>query len=157
MEQFLRNYYTSLNPNATEEEILAFLASQGFSGMGDFSGMGNQTVTGGIMNAPNILQDSGSGGINNIITGKGTGSISDLFDFIKSGGIIGSAVKGIGNMIQGIADRRAGRLDITPDSAIVPGREIGSAEGSDAGFENTQSNESFNADANLGTSDFGFI
>ena len=41
MEQFLRNYYTNLNPNATEEEILAFLASQGFSGMGDFSGMGN--------------------------------------------------------------------------------------------------------------------
>ena len=30
MEQFLRNYFTNLNPNATEEEILAFLQSQGF-------------------------------------------------------------------------------------------------------------------------------
>tara|TARA_A100001391_G_scaffold197366_1_gene177377 strand:- start:48 stop:557 length:510 start_codon:yes stop_codon:yes gene_type:complete len=30
MEQFLRTYYTNLNPNATEEEILAFLQSQGF-------------------------------------------------------------------------------------------------------------------------------
>ena len=30
MEQFLRTYYTNLNPNATEEEILAFLRSQGF-------------------------------------------------------------------------------------------------------------------------------
>ena len=30
MEQFLRTYFTNLNPNATEEEILAFLQSQGF-------------------------------------------------------------------------------------------------------------------------------
>ena len=80
MEGFLRAYYTNLNPNATEEEILAYLAS-----------------------------------------------------------------------------KRAGRLDITPDSAIMPGRPQGAAEGSDTGFENTQSNESFNADANLGTSDYGYI
>ena len=150
MEQFLRNYYTNLNPNATEEEILAFLQSQGF-------GLGDQTVTGGIMNVPNIIQDSGSGGIDNIITGKGTGSISDLFDFIKSGGLIGSAVRGVGNLFQDFADKRAGRLDITSDAGIMAGREQGAAEGSDAGFENTQSNESFNADANLGTSDYGFI
>ena len=135
MEQFLRNYYTNLNPNATEEEILAFLQSQGF-------GLGDQTVTGGI---------------DNIITGKGTGSISDLFDFIKSGGLIGSAVRGVGNLFQDFADKRAGRLDITSDAGIMAGREQGAAEGSDAGFENTQSNESFNADANLGTSDYGFI
>ena len=51
MEQFLRTYYKNLNPNATEEEILAFLESQGF-------GLGNQTVTGGITNSPNIFQDS---------------------------------------------------------------------------------------------------
>ena len=49
MEQFLRTYYTNLNPNATEEEILAFLQSQGF-------GLGDQTVTGGIMSTPNIKQ-----------------------------------------------------------------------------------------------------
>ena len=68
MEQFLRNYYTNLNPNATEEEILAFLESQGF-------GLGDQTVTGGIINTPNIIQDSGSdsGGINNIVKGTGFG------------------------------------------------------------------------------------
>ena len=62
MEQFLRTYYTNLNPNATEEEILAFLESQGF-------GLGDQTVTGGIMNTPNMIQDSGDdfgGGINKI-------------------------------------------------------------------------------------------
>ena len=68
MEQFLRTYYTNLNPNATEEEILAFLESQGF-------GLGDQTVTGGIINTPNIIQDSGSdsGGINNIVKGTGFG------------------------------------------------------------------------------------
>ena len=47
MEQFLRNYYTNLNPNATEEDILAFLASQGFGGMGNFTNQGS-TGTGGI-------------------------------------------------------------------------------------------------------------
>ena len=64
MEQFLRTYYTNLNPNATEEEILAFLQSQGF-------GLGDQTVTGGIMNTPNIIQDSGGDGGGGF---KGTGS-----------------------------------------------------------------------------------
>ena len=62
MEQFLRTYYTNLNPNATEEEILAFLESQGF-------GLGDQTVTGGIMSTPSMIQDSGGdsgGGINRI-------------------------------------------------------------------------------------------
>jgi len=68
MEQFLRTYYTNLNPNATEEEILAFLQSQGF-------GLGDQTVTGGIMNTLNMMQDSGSdsGGVNNIVKGTGFG------------------------------------------------------------------------------------
>lgn len=154
MEQFLRNYYINLNPNATEEEILSFLESQGFGGMGNFGGMGDQTVSSGIMKVPNILQNSGSGGIDNIITGKGTGSITDLFDYIKSGGLIGSAVRGVGNLLQDFADKRAGRLDVTADAGIMPGRQQGAAEGSDAGFENTQSNESFNADANLGTSDY---
>ena len=55
MEEFLRTYYTNLNPNATEEEILAFLASQGFGGMGD------QTVTGGIMGAPSMQSQDGGG------------------------------------------------------------------------------------------------
>jgi len=42
MEGFLRAYYTNLNPNATEAEIMAFLESQGFGGMG------NQPIEGGI-------------------------------------------------------------------------------------------------------------
>jgi|TARA_R100001591_G_scaffold1983_2_gene5046 hypothetical protein len=120
MEQFLRNYFTNLNPNATEEEILAFLQSQGF-------GVGNQTVTGGIMNTPNIIQDSGGDGISTRIKGTGTGSISDLFNYIKSGGIIGTAARGVANLFQNFANKRAGRLDITADAGIMPtGREIGS-------------------------------
>jgi len=63
---------------------------------------------------------------------------------------------GVSDFFQNYQDRRAGRLDITPDSAIMPGRPQGAAQGSDAGFENTQSNENFNSDANLGTSDFGY-
>ena len=67
MEQFLRTYYTNLNPNATEEEILAFLQSQGF---------GNTTVAEGITAInPMPLQTGGddSGGINNIVRGTGFG------------------------------------------------------------------------------------
>ena len=145
MEQFLRNYYTNLNPNATEEEILAFLASQGFGGMGDFSG----TSAGGITNInPRMTPEfGGSGGIDNIITGTGTGtgSITDLFDFIKSGGITGAAIRGVGNLLQDFNDRRKGRLDVTADMGIMPGRQQGAAEGSDAGFENTQSTATMSA------------
>ena len=153
MEGFLRAYYTNLNPNATEEEILAYLASQGFEGMG------NQPVEGGITTLqqnPMLLPQMGGdgGGAPPPPPGGGTGNINDLFDFIKGGGFIGSAVKGIGNLFQNFADKRAGRLDTTPDSAIMPGRPQGAAQGSDAGFENTQSIDDFNSDANLGTSDY---
>ena len=76
MEQYLRTYYTNLNPNATEEEILAFLASQGFGGMGDFSGQ-TSVGTGGITNLrtqiPRQQEFGNDGGINNIITGTGSG------------------------------------------------------------------------------------
>ncbi len=151
MEGFLRAYYTNLNPNATEEEILAYLESQGFGGMG------NQPVEGGITTLqqnPMLLPQLGGEDPNTPFRGTGTGSI---LDFIKSGGLFGAATRGIGDLFQNFADKRAGRLDITPDSAIMPGRPQGAAEGSDTGFENTQSNESFNADANLGTSDYGYI
>ena len=54
MEQFLRTYYTNLNPNATEEEILAFLQSQGF---------GSTTTTEGITAInPMPVQTGGEGG-----------------------------------------------------------------------------------------------
>jgi len=151
MEGFLRAYYTNLNPNATEEEIMAYLESQGFGGMG------NQPVEGGITTLqqnPMLLPQLGGEDPNTPFRGTGTGSI---LDFIKSGGLFGAATRGIGDLFQNFADKRAGRLDITPDSAIMPGRPQGAAEGSDTGFENTQSNESFNADANLGTSDYGYI
>jgi len=150
MEGFLRAYYTNLNPNATEEEILAYLASQGFEGMG------NQPIEGGITTLqqnPMLLPQMGGEDPNTPFRGTGTGSI---LDFIKSGGLFGAATRGIGDLFQNFADKRAGRLDITPDSAIMPGRPQGAAEGSDAGFENTQSIDDFNADANLGTSDFGY-
>ena len=53
MEQFLRTYYTNLNPNATEEEILAFLQSQGF---------GSTTTTEGITAInPMPIQKGGDG------------------------------------------------------------------------------------------------
>ena len=74
MEQFLRNYYTNLNPNATEEDILAFLASQGFGGMGDFTNQGS-TGTGGITDLrqqmfqrqqQDFRMDQDDGGISNL-------------------------------------------------------------------------------------------
>ena len=77
MEQFLRNYYTNLNPNATEEDILAFLASQGFGGMGDFTNQGS-TGTGGITDLrqqmfqrqqQNFKMEQDDGGISNVFTG----------------------------------------------------------------------------------------
>jgi len=151
MEGFLRAYYTNLNPNATEEEILAYLESQGFGGMG------NQPVPGGITQLPQspllLPQLGGDGGGAPPPPGGGKGSIGDLFNLFNNT-LIGRAVGGIGNAIKGFADSRAGRLDITPDSAIMPGRELGGETTSDSGFENMQSNEDFNADANLGTSDY---
>ena len=61
MEQFLRTYYTNLNPNATEEEILAFLQSQGF---------GNTTTTTEGIAAINPMRiqtgGDGDGGITGI-------------------------------------------------------------------------------------------
>jgi|TARA_R110002020_G_scaffold236748_4_gene449035 hypothetical protein len=81
-----------------------------------------------------------------------TGALSFFAPSIVQG--LSNAGGGIMNAFKNFADKRAGRLDITPDSAITIGRPQGAAEGSDAGFENTQTNESFNADANLGTSDY---
>ena len=100
MEQFLRTYYTNLNPNATEEEILAFLASQGFGGMGDFSGQ-TSVGTGGITNLrtqiPRQQEFGNDGGINNIINGEQKLASEDLLKgFVKAR--IGDA-----NEVDGIA------------------------------------------------------
>tara|TARA_R100000654_G_scaffold65262_1_gene93111 strand:+ start:446 stop:1000 length:555 start_codon:yes stop_codon:yes gene_type:complete len=96
MEQFLRNYYKNLNPNATEEEILAFLAAQGFGGMGDFSNVGNQSVTGGIMNARNLIQDSGG-------DGDGGGGFKGPGGFGKPPGALSSFLVGLAAPPVGIA------------------------------------------------------
>lgn len=71
MEGFLRAYYTNLNPNATEEEILAYLASQGFEGMG------NQPVEGGITELqqnPMLLPQMGSDDPNTTFRGTDFGT-----------------------------------------------------------------------------------
>ena len=155
MEGFLRAYYTNLNPNATEEEILAYLASQGFEGMG------NQPIEGGITTLqqnPMLLPQMGGEDPNTPFRGTGTGSI---LDFIKSGGLFGAATRGIEDLFQNFADKRAGRLDITPDSAIMPtGIEIGAAQGSDAGFDNSDYIGNANdgtSNAGTGSSDDGFF
>ena len=51
MEELLRTYYTNLNPSATEEEILAFLQSQGI----DMSAPVSQGIT---SLAPNYMPES---------------------------------------------------------------------------------------------------
>jgi len=122
MEGFLRAYYTNLNPNATEEEILAYLASQGFEGMG------NQPVQGGIttlqQNPMLLPQLGGDGGGAPPPPGGGKGNIGDLFNLFKNS-LVGRAIGGIGNLIQGFRDKRAGRLDVTADMGIMPGRPQG--------------------------------
>jgi len=156
MELFLRNYYTNLNPNATEEEILAFLASQGFDVTGDFSDVTTQSVTGGIMNTPNMISGGGDGRINNINKVTGSGNINDLLDYIKGGGLIGATLRGAKNIFKDFADKRAGRLDITPDAAIMPGRPQGAlitaddyGSGADGGGR-SQSEQSFSESQSYG-------
>jgi len=59
MEELLRTYYSNLNPQATEEEILAYLQSQGI----------DMSAPQGIASlAPRVMPESG--GMDNIITGS---------------------------------------------------------------------------------------
>ena len=64
-------------------------------------------------------------------------------------------------MFKNYQDKRAGRLDITPDSAIMPtGIEIGAAQGSDDAFDNNDYSGNANdgtSNAGTGSSDDGFI
>ena len=144
MEQFLRNYYTNLNPNATEEEILAFLTAQGFGGTGDFSG---QTVTGGIINTPNMIQDSGGdsgGGINRIdlpVGAKPPGLLTRTLATIFAPPV------GIAMNLQALADqgklpfglnqklgsRASGNVEVDLPTSDDPGTVGGSSRDSDTG------------------------
>ena len=140
MEQFLRTYYTNLNPNATEEEILAFLQSQGF-------GLGDQTVTGGIMSTPNMIQDSGGdsgGGINRIdlpVGAKPPGLLTRTLATIFAPPV------GIAMNLQALADqgklpfglnqklgsRASGNVEVDLPTSDDPGTVGGSSRDSDTG------------------------
>ena len=140
MEQFLRTYYTNLNPNATEEEILAFLESQGF-------GLGDQTVTGGIMSTPSMIQDSGGdsgGGINRIdlpVGAKPPGLLTRTLATIFAPPV------GIAMNLQALADqgklpfglnqklgsRASGNVEVDLPTSDDPGTVGGSSRDSDTG------------------------
>ena len=158
MEQFLRTYYTNLNPNATEEEILAFLESQGF-------GLGDQTVTGGIMNTPNMIQDSGGdsgGGINKIDLPVGAKApslgMTALGYFIHP--LIGMAMTGQRLADQGklpfglnkiLGSRASGDVEVGVPQAIQTGQsfvdEVALTGGDSGGtFDGASSMESYSQD-----------
>ena len=158
MEQFLRTYYTNLNPNATEEEIHAFLQSQGF-------GLGDQTVTGGIMNTPNMIQDSGGdsgGGINKIDLPVGAKApslgMTALGYFIHP--LIGMAMTGQRLADQGklpfglnkiLGSRASGDVEVGVPQAIQTGQsfvdEVALTGGDSGGtFDGASSMESYSQD-----------
>jgi hypothetical protein len=158
MEQFLRTYYTNLNPNATEEEILAFLESQGF-------GLGDQTVTGGIMNTPNMIQDSGGdsgGGINKIDLPVGAKApslgMTALGYFVHP--LIGMAMSGQRLADQGklpfglnkiLGSRASGDVEVGAPQAIQTGQsfvdEVALTGGDSGGtFDGASSMESYSQD-----------
>ena len=158
MEQFLRTYYTNLNPNATEEEILAFLQSQGF-------GLGDQTVTGGIMNTPNMIQDSGGdsgGGITKIDLPVGAKApslgMTALGYFVHP--LIGMAMSGQRLADQGklpfglnkiLGSRASGDVEVGAPQAIQTGQsfvdEVALTGGDSGGtFDGASSMESYSQD-----------
>jgi hypothetical protein len=158
MEQFLRNYYTNLNPNATEEEILAFLESQGF-------GLGDQTVTGGIMSTPNMIQDSGGdsgGGITKIDLPVGAKApslgMTALGYFVHP--LIGMAMTGQRLADQGklpfglnkiLGSRASGDVEVGAPQAIQTGQsfvdEVALTGGDSGGtFDGASSMESYSQD-----------
>ena len=158
MEQFLRTYYTNLNPNATEEEILAFLQSQGF-------GLGDQTVTGGIMSTPNMIQDSGGdsgGGITKIDLPVGAKApslgMTALGYFVHP--LIGMAMSGQRLADQGklpfglnkiLGSRASGDVEVGAPQAIQTGQsfvdEVALTGGDSGGtFDGASSMESYSQD-----------
>ena len=83
-----------------------------------------------------------------------TGALSFFAPNIVQG--LSDAGGGIINAFKNFADRRAGRLDITPDSAIMPGRQRGALEvaddygsGADGGGR-SQSEQSFSDSQSYG-------
>jgi hypothetical protein len=139
MEQFLRNYFTNLNPNATEAEILAFLQSQGF---------GSTTTAEGIAAInPMPLQTGGEGddgGIRNInlsVGAKPPGPIARTLATIFAPPV------GIAMNLQALADRgrlpsglnrilgsrASGNVEVDLPTSNDPGTVGGSSFDSDTG------------------------
>ena len=82
-----------------------------------------------------------------------TGALSFFAPSIVQG--LSGAGGGIINAFKNFNDRRKGRLDINADEGIMPtGIEIGAAQGSDAGFDNSDSG-GYSGNANDGTSNAG--
>ena len=138
MEQFLRTYYTNLNPNATEEEILAFLQSQGF---------GNTTVAEGITAInPMPLQTGGDGdgGITKIDLPVGARA-PNLFE--TGIGFVINPIIGIAMQAQRLADqgklpfglnkvlgsKASGNVEVDLPTSNDPGTVGGSSFDSDTG------------------------
>ena len=150
MEGFLRAYYTNLNPNATEEEILAYLASQGFEGMG------NQPVEGGItmlkQNPMLLPQLGGDGGDPPPPPGsagprRGNYGVTGLFDILSMGATGGIPVASIANYF---ANKRAdqGSVEVgmptvtqTDVATIDEMGTVGGSERSGGGTFGTSTND----------------
>ena len=138
MEQFLRTYYTNLNPNATEEEILAFLQSQGF---------GSTTTTEGIAAInPMPIQTGGDGGegITGIDLPVGAKPPSPI---VRTLATIFAPPVGIAMNLQALADqgklpfglnqklgsRASGNVEMDLPTSDDPGTVGGSSRDSDTG------------------------
>ena len=139
MEQFLRTYFTNLNPNATEEEILAFLQSQGF---------GNTTTTTEGIAAINPMRiqtggdgDSGITGIDLPVGAKPPGLLTRTLATIFAPPV------GIAMNLQALADqgklpfglnqklgsRASGNVEMDLPTSDDPGTVGGSSRDSDTG------------------------
>jgi hypothetical protein len=91
-------------------------------------------------------------GILGLLTG---GPIGALIGY-NSPNIMSGVSDGISGLFKNFNDIRRGRLDVTADAGIMPtGIEIGAAQGSDAGFDNSDSG-GYSGSANDGTADAGY-
>ena len=149
MEGFLRAYYTNLNPNATEEEIMAFLESQGFGGMG------NQPIEGGITGLqqnPRLLPQMGGDGDPPPPPGppgprRGNYGVTSIFDILSMGATGGIPVASIANYF---ANKKADQANVEIDMPTVTQTDIatidemgtvGGSERSGGGTYGTSTNE----------------
>ena len=118
----------------------------------------------GIVNR-NLLYDANPGYINTSDVPQDLNAFQQTQNYLSQNR--GGLTRGLLGLLLGgpmgaiIGYKRAGRLDITPDSAIMPtGIEIGAAQGSDDAFDNNDYSGNANdgtSNAGTGSSDDGFI